>query len=233
MKAYLERSAALALLRKYNSEPFHIQHALTVEGVMRWYANELGHGEDADFYALKGMVVAVLTAVGVKDLAWKRAGAAAPWLHPGRGAVVSCGQEVRGTLGEVHPDTMEAFDSKVRAYVAELDLTALEKVQTYVSGVREMPRFPAVQRDLALVMDEGVAVGPLMADMRRAAGKLLESMELFDVYRGAQVAAGHKSVAFSLTFRAPDRTLTDEEVQAAMDKVTRACAEKHGATVRA
>ena len=99
--------------------------------------------------------------------------------------------------------------------------------------MKPLPRFPAVQRDLALVMEEGVAVGPLMADMRKAAGKLLESMELFDVYRGAQVAAGHKSVAFSLTFRAPDRTLTDEEVQAAMDKVARVCAGKHGATVRA
>ena len=68
--------------------------------------------------------------------------------------------------------------------------------------MKPLPRFPAVERDLALVMDEGVAVGPLMADMRKAAGKLLESMELFDVYRGAQVAAGNKSVAFSLTFRA-------------------------------
>ena len=98
--------------------------------------------------------------------------------------------------------------------------------------MKPLPRFPAMARDLALVMDEGVAVGPLMGDMRKAAGKLLESIQMFDVYRGVQVGVNKKSVAFSLTFRAPDRTLTDEEVQKAMDKVRQMCAQKYQAAIR-
>ena len=190
------------------------------------------YGEDADFYALKGMVEAVLTAFGVKDLAWKRAGAAAPWLHPGRGAVVSCGQEVLGTLGEVHPDTMEAFDSKVRAYVAELDLTALEKVQTYVSGVREMPRFPAVQRDFAFVMSEETPVGDVMRCAGRAAGALCEDVQLFDIYRGQPIAAGEKSVALKVVLRAADHTLEEEEIVRVCDKIVADVSANFGARLR-
>lgn len=151
----------------------------------------------------------------------------------GRCARLTRGGVTFAVVGEVHPDVRERFDMPKRAVMAEINLQTLLEAFRPMGEMKPLPRFPAVQRDLALVMEEGVAVGPLMADMRRAAGKLLESMELFDVYRGAQVAAGNKSVAFSLTFRASDRTLTDEEVQAAMDKVTRVCAEKHGATVRA
>ena len=98
--------------------------------------------------------------------------------------------------------------------------------------MKPLPRFPAMSRDLALVMDESVPVGPLMIDIRRAAGKLMENVELFDVYRGIQVGPLKKSAAFSLTFRAPDRTLTDDEVQKAMDKVMRVCADKYNASIR-
>ena len=98
--------------------------------------------------------------------------------------------------------------------------------------MKPLPRFPAMQRDLALVMAESVTVGPLMSDMKKAAGKLLESIEMFDVYRGAQIGEGNKSIAFSLTFRAPDRTLTNEEVQKAMEKVQKVCAEKYNAVIR-
>jgi phenylalanyl-tRNA synthetase beta chain len=98
--------------------------------------------------------------------------------------------------------------------------------------LKPLPRFPSVARDLALVMDEGVAVGPLMAAMRRAGGSLLETIEMFDVYRGAQVGAGKKSVAFSLLLRAADRTLTEPEVQKAVEKVLRSCEAQYGAVIR-
>ena len=98
--------------------------------------------------------------------------------------------------------------------------------------LKPLPRYPSVARDLALVMDETVAVGPLMAAMRRAGGCLLEDIEMFDVYRGAQAGQGKKSVAFSLVFRAPDRTLTEPEIVKAMDKVQRSCAEQYGAVIR-
>ena len=98
--------------------------------------------------------------------------------------------------------------------------------------MKPLPRFPAMQRDLALVMDEHVSVGPLMAAMKKAAGNLLESIQMFDVYRGIQVGLGKKSIAFSLTFRAADRTLTNDEVQKAMDKVQTVCADKFHAVIR-
>ncbi|MEA5146114.1 MAG: phenylalanine--tRNA ligase subunit beta, partial [Candidatus Limiplasma sp.] len=98
--------------------------------------------------------------------------------------------------------------------------------------LKPLPRFPSVARDLALVMEEGVAVGPLMAAMRRAGGNLLENIEMFDVYRGAQLGEGKKSVAFSLLFRAADRTLTEPEIQKAMEKVQRSCAAPFGAVIR-
>lgn len=126
----------------------------------------------------------------------------------------------------------ERFDMPKRAVIAEVNLQTLLESHKPMGEMKPLPRFPAVARDLALVMDEGVAVGPLMGDMRKAAGKLLESIQMFDVYRGIQVGANKKSVAFSLTFRAPDRTLTDEEVQKAMEKVKQTCAQKYNASIR-
>ena len=188
------------------------------------------YGPEEDFFTVRGAVEAILRAGGI---ACEVEAGGDAYYHPGRCARLTRGGVTFAVVGEVHPDVRERFDMPRRAVMAEINLQTLLTYFRPMGEMKPLPRFPAVQRDLALVMEEGVAVGPLMADMRRAAGKLLESMELFDVYRGAQVAAGHKSVAFSLTFRASDRTLTDEEVQAAMDKVTRVCAEKHGATVRA
>ena len=182
------------------------------------------------FFTVRGAVEAILRAGGI---ACEVEAGGDAYYHPGRCARLVRGGVTFATVGEVHPDVRERFDLPKRAVMAEINLQTLLTYFRPMGEMKPLPRFPAVERDLALVMDESVAVGPLMADMRKAAGKLLESMEMFDVYRGAQVAAGKKSVAFSLTFRAPDRTLTDEEVQAAMDKVTHVCAQKHGATVRA
>ena len=116
--------------------------------------------------------------------------------------------------------------------LAELDLQALLANAVPMGELSPLPRFPSVARDLALVMDESVAVGPLMAAMRRAGGKMLESIQMFDVYRGAQVGESKKSVAFSLVFRAEDRTLTEAEVARAMEKVQRSCERLYGAVIR-
>ena len=136
-------------------------------------------------------------------------------------------------VGEGHPDVGDRFGMPKRAVIAEMNLQTLLDAYEPMGEVKPMPRFPAVERDLALVLEESVRVGPLMADMRKAAGNLLEHIQLFDVYRGAQVGPGKKSVAFSLTFRASDRTLTEPDVQKAMEKVVRACAHLHGAVIRA
>lgn len=187
------------------------------------------YGPDADFFTVRGAAEALLRACGVTCEV--EAGADV-YYHPGRCARLVRGGVVFATVGEVHPAVRERFDMPRRAVIAELDLHALLAAARPMGEMKPLPRFPAMQRDLALVMDDGVAVGPLMADMRKAAGSLLESIQMFDVYRGVQIGSGKKSVAFSLTFRAADRTLTDEEVQRAMDKVARVCDEKHGAAVR-
>ena len=188
------------------------------------------YGPEADFYAVRGAVEAVLHACGV---ACEVTPGGESYHHPGRCARLTRGDTVFAVVGEVHPDVRDRFDMPKRAVIAEMNLQTLLDAYEPMGEVKPMPRFPAVERDLALVLEESVPVGPLMADMRKVAGNLLEHIQLFDVYRGAQVGPGKKSVAFSLTFRASDRTLTEPDVQKAMEKVVRACAQLHGAVIRA
>lgn len=187
------------------------------------------YGENADFYELRGVCEAILRAMGVRCEVVTGGDC---YYHPGRVARLERKGVIYATLGEVHPDVLAAFELPKRALIAEMDLDAIMRDAVPMGEVTPLPRFPAVARDLALVMDESVAVGPLMQTMKKSAGNLLESIKLFDVYRGLQVGLGRKSVAFSLVFRAPDRTLTDEEIQKAMAKVLKACADTCGAEIR-
>jgi phenylalanyl-tRNA synthetase beta chain len=139
--------------------------------------------------------------------------------HPGRCARVKSGEAVLGLLGEIHPQVCENYDIGVRVYVAELNLSALFANAATEITVKPLPRFPVSTRDLALVSDEAVPVGDMAAAITAVAGSLLEKLELFDVYRGKQVGEGKKSVAYSLTLRAPDRTLTDEECDRMVKKI--------------
>ena len=188
------------------------------------------YGPEVDFFSVRGALEAILRACGITCEVEPGADI---YYHPGRCARLTRGGVVFAKLGEVHPDVRERFDLPKRAVVAELNLQTLLTYAKPMGEMKPLPRFPAMQRDLALVMEESVAAGPLMAAMRKAAGNLLESIEMFDVYRGIQVGLGKKSIAFSLTFRAADRTLTNEEVQKAMDKVQAVCASKFGAILRA
>lgn len=188
------------------------------------------YGPDVDFFSVRGALEAILRACGITCEV--EAGADV-YYHPGRCAKLVRGGVVFAQLGEVHPTVRERFDLPKRAVVAELNLQTLLTYAKPMGEMKPLPRFPAMQRDLALVMEESVAAGPLMTAMRKAAGNLLESIEMFDVYRSIQVGLGKKSIAFSLTFRAADRTLTNEEVQKAMDKVQAVCESKFGAVLRA
>ncbi len=186
------------------------------------------YGEGIDFYSVRGALEALLRAEGVRYAVEPGADA---YYHPGRSARLTCGGETLAQLGEAHPDVREAYDLPKRAVMAELNLNLLLSLSTPMGELKPLPRFPSVARDLALAMDERVPVGPLMAAMKKAAGSLLESIRMFDVYRGAQVGLSKKSVAFTLTFRAPDRTLTEPEIAKAMEKVRKACDEQ-GAQIR-
>jgi len=206
-------------------------HHPTAEGLpIETHMLSLGcYGEAVDFFTVRGAVEAILYSQGIQCEVVTGADA---YYHPGRSARLMADGIEYATIGEVHPAALERFDLPRRAVLAEVNLQALLDNAIPMGELKPLPRFPSVARDLALAMDESVAVGPLMAAMRRAGGSLLESIELFDVYRGAQVGIGKKSVAFSLLFRASDRTLTEPEIAKAMEKVQKSCSEQYGAIIR-
>ena len=187
-------------------------------------------GEDVDFYTVKNIAVWLLAKFGVTATI---EAAGDPYYHPGRKAVLYVDGKKIAALGEIHPDVAEAFDISRRVYVAEIDLDALMPLEKDFYGIKPLPKFPAVSRDIAVVADEAVGAGTMMDAIRAAAGKTLEDVKLFDIYRGDKLGKGVKSVAYSITLRAADRTLTEEEITATMDKVLKALKEKFDAELRA
>jgi phenylalanyl-tRNA synthetase beta chain len=159
---------------------------------------------------------------------------AEPFLHPGKGAVVSTlDGSVVGWIGEVHPLVAQAYDLKGVVVAAELDLGALVESSTDVLMFRDLLAFPVVEQDFALVVDTAVPAAAVIASLRAAGGKLLEGIRVFDMYEGAQVAAGKKSLALRLSFRAPDRTLSEDEVNGLRRKMLAKIAAELGAELRA
>lgn len=187
------------------------------------------YGKEIDFYTLRSACQAVLSHLGIETTV-ERGGEV--YHHPGRCAKLMQGETVLCVLGEVHPDVRDAFEMPERAYMGEMNLEVIGKVMTPMGDVKPMPRYPSVSRDLALVMEDAMAVGPLMAAMEKAGGALVEECRLFDVYRGIQVGAGKKSVAFAFTFRAADRTLTEAEITTCMEKNQKICREQFNAVIR-
>ena len=155
-----------------------------------------------------------------------------PSFHPGRCAAVSVGGKRIGLLGQIHPLAAKNFGMDCEVYLAELNFTELMTVLAPEKTFTALPRFPAVSRDLAVACAEEVTVGALEACITKAAGKLLREIKLFDVYRGAGILPGMKSAAFSLSFRAEDRTLTDADIEPAMNKVLKALENEYNAVRR-
>jgi phenylalanyl-tRNA synthetase beta chain len=170
----------------------------------------------------------VAAAAGV-DLA-VRAGDRAPW-HPGRCAELLVGDRVVGYAGELHPRVCAALELPPRTSVMELDVDALPPARVPVGP--PISSFPPVLIDLALVVQDDVPTAEVADALREGAGELLEDLRLFDVYTGPQVGDGRKSLAYSLTLRAPDRTLTSEEATAVRDAAAAVAAERTGAELRA
>ncbi|MDX2177036.1 MAG: phenylalanine--tRNA ligase subunit beta [Candidatus Sumerlaeia bacterium] len=184
-----------------------------------------------DFFDAKGAAEAILARLGIARLVVERA-ADVPWLHPGRAArFLVKGQPVL-LFGELHPALAKELDLKKRAYLMEIAVTAELAALCTAPAFTEIPRFPAAQRDLALLVDRAVPALELERTIRKAGKELLQSVTLFDMYEGKQVAEGKRSLAFSLVFRAPDRTLQDAEVASAMEAVRSLLEEKHGAALR-
>ena len=168
------------------------------------------YGDEMDFFTLKGSVEALLGACRIKDVRFAACTDNASY-HPGRCAKVYAGGTELGVLGQIHPLVAANYGVDAEIYAAELNFDALYAVRGGIPAYQPLPKFPAVTRDIAVVCAEGVTVGALEECIRRGAKGLLKKVELFDIYRGVGVAPGSKSVAFSLTLRADDRSLTGEE----------------------
>ena len=187
-------------------------------------------GEDAEFFAVKGMIEALLADIGVGAVKFT-AKSDDPTFHPGRCAVITKGDAVLGVLGQIHPVTAQNWDIAVPVFIADLDEELLRTLRKPITDYKRLPKYPAITRDLALVCDESVTAGELSDVITEAGGGILESVRLFDVYRGKGVASGKKSMAYNLVLRAADHTLTDAEAEAAVAKILRKL-EAAGATLR-
>lgn len=188
------------------------------------------YGEGRDFFAAKGMVEELFSRLGIRDW-WAEACADDPSYHPGRCAKLTSGDGALGVIGEIHPKVMENYGMEGRAVSFSLDENALFAHAQMEKSFTPLPKFPAVSRDLALICDDGIPVLKLENAIRKGAGNLLENVKLFDVYRGKQIEAGKKSVAFSITLRSRDSTLTDKRVSNIMTKIISEL-EKSGASLR-
>lgn len=180
----------------------------------------------ADFYTLKGLVERLLDEMAIWGASFRPV--KLPLAHPGRTASIELAGEQLGWLGELHPEVAGAYDLPQRAYVAEIDWDKIMVNSTQPPVFGGLPRFPAVERDLALVVPRDLPAADVMAAVREAGGPLLEQVELFDVYEGQQIAPGQRSLAFGLRLRAPDRTLTDETADQVCGQVVAAVAKLGG-----
>lgn len=195
------------------------------------------YGGDMDFYGIKGIVDSMLKNIGVEDFEYSACTdpavfAEAEAFHPGRCAVITKDGKAIGIVGELHPETLENYGIGVKAYAAKVNVTELLDIANAVKTYKPLPKFPAAVRDLAIVCDENLPVAELEKAIKRAVGSTLESVTLFDVYKGKQIAEGKKSVAYSIAMRSHEGTLTDEQSDAAVKRVLKEL-EKLGAELRA
>lgn len=185
----------------------------------------LGAYGEGDFYTMKGVIEAVMKKLGLSEKAVYDPNAGKSFLHPGRQANVIYKGKVVAYLGEVHPVVQKNFSIGERTYIAVIDMQSLTEMSDFDVKYTGVPKFPAMTRDISLSMKKEVLAGDVEAVISKKGGKLVESYELFDVYEGSQLNSGYKSLAYKIVFRAPDRTLKDEEVNNAMNKIIAALEE--------
>lgn len=179
----------------------------------------LGFYGDGDFFTMKGVVEEFLGQVGIdKDISYD-AKAGKTFLHPGRQANVVYNGTVIGYLGEVHPTVCENYNMKTRAYVAVIDMPYIYEMANFDKKYEGIAKFPAVSRDISMVVPKEILVGDIEAVIKQRGGKILESYSLFDIYEGDQIEKGFKSVAYNIVFRAKDRTLEENDIAGAMKKI--------------
>ncbi len=179
----------------------------------------LGFYGDGDFFTLKGVLEEFFDCVGMHKKAEYDPNAGKPFFHPGRQANVIYDGTVIGYLGEVHPEVLDNYSIGTRAYIAVLDIPAILPFTTFDRKYQGIAKFPAVSRDISMVVPKNILVGQIEHVIEQRGGKILESYSLFDIYEGAQIKPGFKSVAYSITFRAKDKTLEESDISATMKKI--------------
>lgn len=179
----------------------------------------LGMYGDGDFFSMKGVVEEFFEKIGMKKKEIYDPNAGKPYLHPGRQANIIYDGVVVGYLGELHPDVADTYGIGTKAYVAVLDMPEIVERATFDRKYSGIAKFPAVTRDISMVVPKEILVGQIEETIEKHGGAYLESYALFDLYEGTQIKAGFKSVAYSIVFRAKDKTLEDAEVTKAMEQI--------------
>ena len=179
----------------------------------------LGMYGDGDFFTMKGVVEEFFDKAGMHGRISYDPEAGKAFLHPGRQAAILYEGDMVGYLGEVHPDVLDNYKIGEKAYVAVLDMPAVTPHTSFDRKYTGIAKYPAVSRDLSMVVPKNILVGQIEEMIVQRGGKILESYNLFDIYEGSQILEGYKSVAYSITFRAKDHTLEEKEINGAMNKI--------------
>ncbi|MGF0019066.1 phenylalanine--tRNA ligase subunit beta [Sporofaciens sp. SGI.106] len=185
----------------------------------------LGMYGDGDFFSMKGVVEEFFDKIGLHKKETYDPNAGKPYLHPGRQANIIYDGVVVGYLGEVHPDVADTYGIGEKAYIAVLDMPEIVERATFERKYEGIAKFPAVTRDISMVVPKEIMVGQIEEVIEKKGGAYLESYALFDLYEGAQIKSGFKSVAYSIVFRAKDKTLAEADITQAMDKILKALEE--------
>ena len=189
------------------------------------------YGDDVDFYKLKGLIENVLEAISINRYDIEKETKNISY-HPGRCANLKVGIDTIATIGEVHPEVLANYDIEKRAYLAEVNITKLVKYSRENKKYVEVPKFPAVERDIAVLVDEAIEVGQIEKIITKKAKKHLESAKLFDIYRDEKLGENKKSVAYSLIFRDKNKTLSDNEINSTMENIIAELEKTLGAELR-
>ena len=189
-------------------------------------------GEEEDFFTLKGCLEACMDRLGLRGAFSVKPGGS-PYFQPGQKAILLLNGQPIGEMGAIHPETQKAYGISQKVYVAELSFQGLTANLPGAVTYQALPKYPVVPRDIAVVVDEAVTAAQVQQVMEQAPVKvILENVALFDVYRGKGIPEGKKSMAYSYTLRAEDRTLTDEDISGAMEALVKALHARLGAELR-
>ncbi len=189
------------------------------------------YGKEVDFFALKGVVEAILNNVGLKGYEIEPETTNLTF-HPGRCAKIVYNNIYIGTFGELHPDVIENYNLGQRVYVAEINIDTVFENLSLTKSYNPLPKYPSTSRDIALIVKDEIFVKQIEDIIKDNGENLVESYKLFDVYKGAQIEEGHKSIAYSITYRSKDKTLTDEDVAKVHEKILSELSDKLNANLR-